>query len=175
MDVMLDLETLGTVPRCVILSIGAVAFDHDTLGETFHRHIDVRSSQRAGLMIDGATFMWWLRQSDAARQELLTAQTGDLASVLEQFAVWMKPYAAARIWAKGPSFDCTILAAAYRAIGMTPPWDYFRERCVRTALDMAAIDDTAAFRAASDVAHSALGDAMAQARAVQRAQTAPRA
>jgi DNA polymerase III epsilon subunit-like protein len=28
-DVMVDLETLGTVPGCVILSIGAVAFDEN--------------------------------------------------------------------------------------------------------------------------------------------------
>ena len=28
-DVMIDLETLGTTPGCVILSIGAVPFDRD--------------------------------------------------------------------------------------------------------------------------------------------------
>jgi hypothetical protein len=40
MDVMLDLETLGTVPGCVILSIGAVAFDSMTVRATFEVLID---------------------------------------------------------------------------------------------------------------------------------------
>jgi hypothetical protein len=175
MDVMIDLETLGSVPRCVILSIGAVVFDPrgsdvpDT-SRTFHAHIDVRSSQRAGLMIDGATVMWWLGQSEEARQELLKAETHDLFAVLGHFAAWTDWPRVGGVWAKGPSFDCAILASAYRAVSMEPPWPYSRERCVRTALDMAGMpSDTMAYRTAADVRHSALGDALAQARAVQAA------
>jgi hypothetical protein len=172
MDVMLDLETLGSVPRCVILSIGAVAFDPtgfdaSDMSQTFHAHIDVRSSQSAGLMIDGATVMWWLGQSEEARQGLLTAETGELRSVLERYAAWLGQVRPARIWAKGPSFDCAILAAAFRAVGMEAPWRYGDERCVRTVLDMAGMpSDIAAHRTEADVRHSALGDAVAQARAV---------
>jgi len=173
--VMLDLETLGAVPRCAILSIGALAFDGDqpvplNQEPIFHAHIDVRSSQRAGLMIDGQTFMWWLKQSDAARNALLQAETQDLHTVLARFSDWVRWSQVARIWAKGPSFDCAILAAAYRAAGMEVPWDYRRERCVRTVLELGGVDGRdAVWGVENRISHDALSDAMAQAAAVQEA------
>jgi hypothetical protein len=33
MDIMLDLETLGTRPDCVILTLGAIKFDPYTLSD----------------------------------------------------------------------------------------------------------------------------------------------
>ena len=71
--IMVDLETLGTAPGSVILSIGAVRFDVEKgLLDEFYVNIDVESSQRLGLTIDGDTVMWWLKQSDAARAKCRT-------------------------------------------------------------------------------------------------------
>ena len=39
-DVMVDLETWGTKPGCAIISIGAVSFGPDGLGEEFYTALD---------------------------------------------------------------------------------------------------------------------------------------
>ncbi len=67
-NVMIDLETLGTRPGSVILSIGAVEFDRDLgLGREFYVELNQASSITAGLTTDDATVDWWLDQEDAAR------------------------------------------------------------------------------------------------------------
>ena len=67
-NVMLDLETLGTSPGCIILSIGAVFFDKNGLGQEFYQTIDVQSSIDAGLTMSGGTFKWWMGQQGAVRR-----------------------------------------------------------------------------------------------------------
>jgi DNA polymerase III epsilon subunit-like protein len=70
-DVMVDLETLGTVAGCVVLSIGAVGFDMDGLDETgFHLTVNRESCEEAMLFVDPDTEAWWGRQSPVA-QEIL--------------------------------------------------------------------------------------------------------
>ena len=66
--VMLDLETLGKLPGCAILSIGAVYFELETgrLGDEFYLNVDPASCTRAGLTIDGETLGWWMQQEAAA-------------------------------------------------------------------------------------------------------------
>ena len=60
---MLDIETFGTTPGCVVLSIGAVEFDLDGIKGEFHAHIDVDSSTALGLKVDARTEKRWLEQS----------------------------------------------------------------------------------------------------------------
>lgn len=84
--IMVDLETLGTAPGSVILSIGAVRFDvEEGLLDEFYVNIDVESSQRLGLTIDGATVMWWMKQSDAARAKLSEGSGEDVGVALGKF------------------------------------------------------------------------------------------
>jgi 3'-5' exoribonuclease Rv2179c-like domain len=138
---MLDLETLGTTPGCVILSIGAVAFDSTAVFSTFEVLIDPRSCQRAGLTIDADTVMWWLGQEEAARAAFFQEPAIPLNVALEQFSFWMNASERpARLWSKGPSFDAAVLAAAYRAVRLDVPWDFRQERCVRTILDLMGVD-----------------------------------
>jgi hypothetical protein len=49
-NVMIDIETLGTRPGSVILSIGACRFGADGIGEEFYRAIDVLDSLMAGAL-----------------------------------------------------------------------------------------------------------------------------
>ena len=169
MDIMLDLETLGSSPGCAILSIGAVAFDTTTIHDSFTVHIDARSCQQARLSIDADTVLWWLRQDEDARRSIIEAPTEPLGIALARFSVWLAVQAKPiRLWSKGPSFDAAILAAAYRAIGLPVPWDFRDERCVRTALELSGVDGNR-FREAGAVRHDAFADAMTQARAVQAA------
>lgn len=167
---MLDLETLGKTPGCIVLSIGAVAFNPTEILTTFEVHILAESCERAGLTMDASTVMWWIGRDADARDAMLKANAVPIGVALPRFSDWMYrlgPHT--RLWSKGPSFDAAILRAAYHAAGQEPPWEFRNERCVRTILDLANIDSTAPFRGLGEPRHDAIMDALVQARAVQEA------
>lgn len=160
--VMADIETLGTRPGSVILSIGAVAFDHrHGLGPEFHVKINQRSSERAGLTVDKATLGWWMRQSPEARTLLEETRNGGetLEAALDQFHAFIRQFKDVRIWGCGSSFDGVLISAAYAAIGRMQPWRYVNDRCYRTL--KALVPSIAMER--EGVHHSALDDAKSQA------------
>lgn len=167
-DIMLDIETLGTRPGSVILSIGACAFDpqspvQDT-GAEFYVNIDAKDAQAQGLTTDDSTVEWWGRQSEAARAALMTDRKS-LYDGLFAFSNWWSHYADKVVWGHGASFDPVLMEAAYAAVGMSAPWAFYNVRCSRTLFAVAGID--ARKMRGSETAHNALHDAKAQARAVQ--------
>lgn len=140
-DVVLDLETMGTRPGSAIGSIGAVQVDlaNGLLGEEFYQVIDLETAQAAGLVLDAATVKWWLRQDARVRQEMVTDYGREMDAVLEEFASWLGLLGpGVRVWGCGPSFDCALLAEAYRKMlwPVQLPWDYRNERCLRTVRAM---------------------------------------
>ena len=161
-DVMVDLETLGTRPGAVILSIGAVVFGKDGADTdlTFEECIDIDSCLRCGLTVDGGTLEWWLRQNERARG-IFQVKGKPLTMVLVNFAGWLQALPGdLRLWGNGASFDCALLAEAYRRAGwLELPWKYTAERCYRT---LAALHSEVP-KAKALVAHCALDDALAQA------------
>lgn len=156
--VMLDLETLGLEPGCAILSIGAVRFGTDGLGEEFYTVVDVESCQDAGLSIDADTLDWWLGQDEAAREVLRGGV--ELRKALESFSRWFAD--AEELWANPPAFDCMILGAAYDAVEITRPWEYYEQRDARTVRKLPC----AVGVEMDGVEHNALDDATHQAREV---------
>lgn len=178
-DVMLDLETLGTRPGCVIRSIGAVLFDPhtDALGPEFYVNVDRNSCELLGLTVDASTEAWWKRQSLAAQAALLKDPV-PLADALWSFSAWWQTNGGERIWSHGANFDQPIMEAAYVAVGMQAPWSFWNSRCTRTLYDIAGVDTRK--MSAGEVKHNALDDARIQARAVHMClqrlgQAAPRA
>lgn len=134
---MVDLETLGTSPGCVIVTLAAVRFGGNPkrILDTFVRHIRPDTCEQAGLRCDASTALWWMKQSDEARSRLAQGQQQavSLADALKEFGFWLPgEFKQRRIWGNGASFDCSVLAAAYRAVGMRQPWTYAGERCYRT-------------------------------------------
>lgn len=180
--VMIDIETLGTRPGSVILSIGAVAFDPfngavfqsgDPWYESFYTQVSPRSCQNHGLTIDPETEQWWHRQSPEARDAALGkgvsrnaggGRTGKptLKEALAALDSWWRTLDPKFIWAHGPGFDLPLLEAAYRAIGWREPWRYDAARCTRTIYDLAGVKPDRS----QGTHHHALDDAIAQAKAV---------
>lgn len=158
--VVIDLETLGTRPGDIILSIGAVEVDlkAGTLGREFYKVIHAGNAAQHGLQIEAGTVLWWLVQSEQARKQVAYGGL-PLVEVLDAFSEWapkdMKPFG------NGASFDLGILTAAYRAIGKQPPWKFWNERCYRTvkAMHPNVVEDERV-----GVYHNALDDAKHQAR-----------
>lgn len=133
--VMIDLETMGTTPGCAIVSIGAVQFDLDTgkTGAKFYQTVDIRSCLNHGLTISGDTLMWWLKQNDQAREKLSENPT-DLHDALIKLTQWLDDKFGGNVipWGNSASFDLGILAAAYNAVKLNIPWNFYNEKCFRT-------------------------------------------
>jgi len=129
--VMLDLETLGTSPGSVILSLAAVCFNMETgeTGTSFYKKIDIASAMDAGLKIESDTLKWWLQQESGAQMELLS-NSSLLKDVLFEFNMFIDKNCF--VWGNSASFDCGLLAAAYKACGSSIPWNFRKERCLRT-------------------------------------------
>jgi hypothetical protein len=162
--VMIDLETLGSTPGCAILSLGVVRFDpsRNALGTELYRRVNLESSLRAGLKVDGETFYWWLKQSERAREELFNGPMFSLSGVLEQLNLFLKPDDC--LWSHGASFDLGVLACAYSVLGFNRPWNFRQERDTRTLLVQAGMTMTK-----NVDAHQALHDARQQALVIMQA------
>jgi len=174
-NVMLDLETLGTAPGCVIVSIGAVFFNPEagTVNDmnTFYRSLDIDSCLRTGLTVDGGTLKWWMAQSDQVRGEVKSTEGPGLSEVLHDFYAWVLGHHSSPtvkqvlMWGKGPAFDCAILRAAYEKANCSRwlPWEPDRgNRCHRTLVKM--FPEIPEPDRGGNTAHNALGDAIHQAR-----------
>ena len=130
---MLDLETMGTAPNSAIIAIGAVKFNEKEITDRFYEIVDISSCIKAGLVIDGDTVLWWLKQSKEARSEY-EKKGKQLVVALEQFTKWMGKNPI--IWGCGSDFDNVILSSAYQAVSMEVPWKFWNNRCYRTMKSM---------------------------------------
>lgn len=137
MDVMLDLETMGTQPSAAIIAIGAVEFDFTTKKVTrdFYRPVTLKSSVTNGGVMDPDTVMWWLEQSDSARAALKNGV--HINEALMAFSSWLyeNPLVGrddVKMWGNGADFDNVVLATAYARSSLKQPWSFRNNRCYRT-------------------------------------------
>ena len=167
--VMIDLETLGTLPGSVILSIGAVLFDptkpvEECLGREFYCVVGRANSELRGLTVDQSTLDWWKKQSPEARQVLADAEDPEkydlLADSLEMLSQFLTPNM--KVWSNGANFDQPLLDVAYSKIGQPIPWKYYNSRCHRTLLGLHPAAKSLAPK--NTCAHNALEDAKTQAK-----------
>lgn len=129
---MLDIETMGNESFSSIISIGAVEFNIDTgeTGKEFYTNIDLQSCIDIGLIVNASTVMWWMNQNEQARKDLTGRVSVPIFEALKNFANFCnKDY---QIWGNSARFDCGILQNAYNRINTPIPWDFRKERCLRT-------------------------------------------
>jgi hypothetical protein len=135
-NIMVDLETLGTVPGCCIMSIGAIDFCEDGMGDRdFYKEISIESCRDKFLTIDPKTEKWWSERSADARKTWDRCKIGGdpLDHVLSEFAAYIRSFGRdAKVWGNGSDFDNAILAVAYEVIGAPTPWGFRNSRCYRT-------------------------------------------
>ena len=90
--VVVDIETLGTIPGAPIVQIAAVAFDlgaSEDEWELFEVKVDVRSLiYKGGISFD--TLAWWLAQPKGTVDDVFGgAERLDIASALNSFQTWL--------------------------------------------------------------------------------------
>lgn len=137
-NAMLDIETMGTRPGCVILSIGCVAFnDAGHVQTDMYKRLRVGPQLMRGAHVDEGTQKWWQKQSFGAKRDAVTDPVDVPHMYLELTGLLSD--VDGHIWAQGASFDFPILAAALRMYDLDPPWEFWAERDTRTAYSMAKI------------------------------------
>jgi hypothetical protein len=165
--VMVDLETLGTTPDSVILSIGAVRFCLDTGkvdDKAFYASVSVDSNLALGRKLSEDTLVWWFKQ-DKAAQYVFHEEKDTLEAALESLTEWFgstrfKPENTL-VYSKGADFDIPMLSHAYSQFGWETPWQFWNTRCFRTYSKLPQAARVSAPEAG--IKHNALSDAIAQA------------
>lgn len=167
-NVMLDIETLGTKPGCIILSIGAIAFNpfSDALGAEFYSNINANNAAMCGFFTDPNTVKWWEKQSQQAKAHLIINPL-PIAEALKNFIEWFKSIGGEKVWCHGATFDVPIVEHALKFLGMVAPWKYSAIRDTRTIYDIFQIDINTVPR--EGTYHNALHDAKHQASCIQKA------
>lgn len=161
---MVDLETFGTTPRAVVLSIGIVAFDVREMEITGTHHVILERTHqisRLGRDINPSTIEWWNRQGAEARK-LLDVPSSERVP-LEDALVEVSGFLTGTqgVWGNGAAFDNVILASLYDDLGLEHPWAFWQDRCFRTLKHIAGNHGVPKppFRG---VPHNALDDAIHQ-------------
>lgn len=136
LNCMVDIETMGTGITAPILSIGAVMFDMDKnkLGKEFYVRITLESAMHFG-EAEASALRFWLKQPDAAREELCGTHkrvgVSHLNEALNQFREWL-PKSECEMWGNGCSFDIVMLEQMFKKCKIKAPWDYWNHKCLRT-------------------------------------------
>jgi hypothetical protein len=159
--VMIDLETYGTSPGCVLRSLGAVEFCPDLgIGKEFYCNFQYEDQQTKGAFIHLDTKTWWEKQSQKAQDDLLIDQKPFYSAIKEFCAFFKGTY----VWSQGSTFDISILEHSMSLFHIKPPWKFWDIRDTRTAYHMAKFDTRSIKR--QGTYHNALDDAKHQASCV---------
>lgn len=164
---MIDIETLGTEPDCVVLSVGAVKFNPFTLEEPHTRTLWRPSADEqiaAERSVLESTLEWWAKQDAHVRESTFTEDgrisVADFAAQLNKWLTGVD-----KIWCQGPQFDMVILENLFKQFGFHRNWAFWQVQDCRTIFNMMPADPR---KAVQQNAHSADDDAFWQAVCVQK-------
>ena len=164
--VVVDIETLGTIPGAPIVQIAAVAFDlgaSEDKWNLFEVKVDVRSLiYKDGISFD--TLAWWLAQPKWTVDDVFGgAERSDIASALNSFQTWLGFTRTKTLWGNGAAFDNELLKAALlQYCCIREPWNFRIDRCFRTVKNL--YKEQVPEPHFIGTKHNALDDAMHQAR-----------
>ena len=163
----IDIETLGTSPDTVVLTIGGIKFDpmeDDGLHSQFYYRLDADEQIEMGRTVDEKTLEWWEKQPEEIRKEALET-TGRVSpeQSLKALNKWL--VGVDKIWCQGPVFDIGILENLYRQIGLHHNWPFYIIRDSRTLFSLMDKDPR---KEIDFAAHNALADAIVQSLCIQK-------
>ena len=164
---MIDIETLGTKPNAVILSVGAIKFDPFNSNEPHdgkHWRLDVDAQTEIDREVNEDTLAWWAKQ-DPEIQEDAFGESGrtDVYQFMKELNGWLTGCEA--VWCQGPQFDMVILENLFRDFDMHMNWFFWQVSDCRTLFKMMPKDPR---KDIQEDLHDALADAHWQAVCVQQ-------
>lgn len=135
--VSLDLETLGTDPGDVILSIGMVEFNVKTgkTGETFYCSFDRAEWLARGYTYRQSTLDWWDSPSLADARAKLTVDRLPILIGLEAALRFLKGKNLNNgLWSRGYMDETMLKLAIRKELEIEDPWPYRAASDARTLL-----------------------------------------
>ena len=136
MDIMIDIETVGTGPEACILTIAAQTFDPLSTGyqkQDYYARVDVDS--QPDREVDDSTVEWWATQPKEAQDEAFGEEGRiPLKQSLEELSKLC--FHCKLTWANGTTFDMVILENAFKQLGLPIPWQFWNVRDARTVYSL---------------------------------------
>jgi hypothetical protein len=173
--VMIDTETFALGAKPAIIQVGAVIFDPCAVLPNDAPKAEWTVSLQSSLLLAGSDYdegtrQWWSRQSDEAKRSVcgVALPIDEVLMQLGRFILNECGGLPLGVWAHGAAADVPWLESAYRALGLKVPWSYRQVKDTRTLFWLAkAVGWLPVPR--EGVAHTALQDAIWQARDVVHA------
>lgn len=156
-DWSLDIETMGVGQRAAICQIGLVSFNRDS-GQRYTESlfdVDLEDSIRLGGKVHANTVKWWATQKNGFSYAGKPYSVKEALTLLSQTIVAFEPIP---IWAKGPTFDLSVIEFYCNRLNMQVPWKYNMPRDLRTLIDVVGPPVPQ-----YEITHNALQDAIDQA------------
>jgi hypothetical protein len=163
-DVMIDIETLDTTSKAVVLSVGIVRFNpvSQDVASANLMILNIDEQLALGRIISPDTLRWWFnpeRDIEQLRAQLVPVGSSPMPLHLVLERIHAICESGHRIWGNGVGFDNTILhSLAVDALGV-PVWKFWKDRCFRT---FARTFDPEAKLRPGQADHNALADANLQ-------------
>ena len=146
-EMMIDLETLDTRSKAIVLSVGAVIWEtlKDGDGLTYMVHdrllrrplIDMQVG--FGRTLSEDTLIWWQKQSAEARAEAFSEVRQPVGTIVQDLRALALKHSISRFWASPDTFDFPIMESLAEDFGLLSllPWSYRQKFDVRTVISEA--------------------------------------
>ena len=168
---MIDIETLGTKPDAVVLTIGGVKFNPYTSEEPhtpFSVRLDIDEQTAKGRVVDPNTIEWWGQQDKAIQDEAFSDENRTpVLTFISDLNKWLN--GTELKWAQGARFDYGILENLIEQFDQHKNWFFWQEADSRTLGQLVPRDMRKDDSGTQQDLHSALAEAYNQAKAVQKA------
>lgn len=147
MDIIVDLETLGTDVDSTVIQIACSAFSFKTgslLGEPFVGYLALDAMKQEDIKASGSTLKWWMTQNRDVFESIINNPFRMTRTDLwEAFFRWltersMECYEKGdelKLWGNGISFDCAMVKHNLGDLYDTVI-KFWNERDARTLVDM---------------------------------------
>lgn len=153
-EMMIDLETLDTRPKAIVLSVGAVIWEtfQDEDGnlsyhvwERFLRRPEIDPQVIFGRTISEETLLWWQKQTVDARAEAFDKDRQPIGQVMIDLKTLAGKYDVNHFWASPDTFDFPIMESLAEDVGLLSmlPWSYRQKYDVRTVVNEASYSASA--------------------------------
>jgi hypothetical protein len=168
LGVMIDTESLSLSARCVVTQLAMVAFDLDDPTEYLameEQFLPITPQSTLGREINGDTVLFWMRQSDAARDMFERNSGNDFPELmaltqhfLDHIATLIEDSSDVEIWARGTDHDISILKSLAEDLNLKLPWKYDCVRDLRTLMSAAGVGKREIAPRVGFIEHHALSD-----------------
>jgi len=179
LNVVLDLETLGTDENAAIIQIGCAVpeFDYQHIGlvsSSFEKTISYNEClweiNSGRFSQSNETMEWWEKQP--TRLSVFSGQD-TYTDALDALCNWFTSLKEVSggdiaIWGNGSDFDNRLLAYTLSALGYKSQWDFRNNRDLRTLKALFPVTLPAQDQYLGEIKHTALGDARFEARLLHK-------